>query len=441
MALILRIENETNLPDGGPISLTVSGRRNVDIGRDSHLDWTLPDPTRHISSKHCEIRYKEAGYWLHDVSTNGTFLNGSDHRMQAPHRLRTGDRFAIGQYIIGAHVEGEEAAASPRRGRGGAELSGAMGRGRKRCTADRPGAAQAEKGTAVGQSRFPRLGGRRSGYQPPPPPRFRRQPAAPATSPPTRTWTGRAGRSRRSRRPRAAAADAAPRRPVWVAAEPDGPWGGDPPSQRPRRAPDVARSAPTRRRPIPPGAHRPQGAPSRTCRQRRWRSASPRARGVPEEFFAGRSPEELAELFGQVMRLVVENMMQLLNARVQAKRLARSSNQTMIEALDNNPLKFSPTAEDAMRIMFGPPTRSYLDALRALRAELRRSQEPPDQDLLGDAAGAAACWSTDLDPQTIEQRGRGGSRHRGAGRVAQGEAVGRLCGALAGQDAARQEAG
>jgi type VI secretion system protein ImpI len=113
MALILRIENVTTLPDGGPVSITVSGRRNIDIGRDSHLDWTLPDPTRHISSKHCEIRYNEGGYWLHDVSTNGTFLNGGDHRMQAPHRLRTGDRFVIGHYIIGARVEGEEAAASP----------------------------------------------------------------------------------------------------------------------------------------------------------------------------------------------------------------------------------------------------------------------------------------------------------------------------------------
>jgi type VI secretion system protein ImpI len=51
---------------------------------------------------------------------------------------------------------------------------------------------------------------------------------------------------------------------------------------------------------------------------------------------------------------------------VQAKRLTRSSQHTMIQALDNNPLKFSPTAEDALRIMFGPRTRSYLDARRAI---------------------------------------------------------------------------
>ena len=91
-----------------------------------------------------------------------------------------------------------------------------------------------------------------------------------------------------------------------------------------------------------------------------------RGAGLPDDAFAARDPAELAEQLGQLMRLVAENMKQLLEARQQAKRLARSSNQTMIQALNNNPLKFAPTAEDALRIMFGPQTRSYLDARRAL---------------------------------------------------------------------------
>ena len=128
------------LPDGGPLSITVTGKRNIDIGRDSHLDWTLPDPTRFISSKHCEVRYRDGGYWLHDVSTNGTFLNGGDHRMQAPHRLRTGDRFTIGHYIIAAR--GRRRAGRGASGAGGARRrsrpirsSGPTSRG---CAADRP---------------------------------------------------------------------------------------------------------------------------------------------------------------------------------------------------------------------------------------------------------------------------------------------------------------
>ena len=78
MGLSLKIENMTTLPDGGPLAIDVPGNGGIDIGRDQHLDWTLPDPTRFISGKHCEIRFSDGAYWLHDVSTNGTFLNGAE---------------------------------------------------------------------------------------------------------------------------------------------------------------------------------------------------------------------------------------------------------------------------------------------------------------------------------------------------------------------------
>ena len=116
MPLILQLVNETTLPDGGPVSFQLSGKCVIDIGRAAHLDWTLPDPTKFISNKHCEIRYKDGGYWLHDVSTNGTFLNGADHRMQAPHRLRNGDRFTVGHYLVAVTLEGTEEAADETRG-------------------------------------------------------------------------------------------------------------------------------------------------------------------------------------------------------------------------------------------------------------------------------------------------------------------------------------
>ena len=96
MTLTLTIENETKLPDGGPLSVTIQGQRGIDIGRDSHLDWTLPDPSRFVSGRHCEVRWRDGGYWLHDISTNGTFMNGAESRLKAPHRLRNGDRFIIG---------------------------------------------------------------------------------------------------------------------------------------------------------------------------------------------------------------------------------------------------------------------------------------------------------------------------------------------------------
>ena len=60
---------------------------------------------RSISGKHCEIRYRDGGYWVHDVSTNGTFVNGAEYRLDAPHRFKDGDRLGIGPYIIAVAVE------------------------------------------------------------------------------------------------------------------------------------------------------------------------------------------------------------------------------------------------------------------------------------------------------------------------------------------------
>ena len=110
MTLRLSIENMDRLPDGGPLRVEVKGR-GLDIGRDGHLDWTLPDPSRYVSGKHCEIRFRDGGYWLHDVSTNGTFVNGAQFRLEAPHLLRSGDRLNIGPYIVGVVVEGQAASA------------------------------------------------------------------------------------------------------------------------------------------------------------------------------------------------------------------------------------------------------------------------------------------------------------------------------------------
>ena len=112
MTLRLAIENMDRLPDGGPLRVEVKGR-GLDIGRDAHLDWTLPDPSRHVSAKHCEIRYRDNEYWLFDVSTNGVFVNGAQFRLDAPYRLRDKDRLTIGPYVIAVAIEGAAAASAP----------------------------------------------------------------------------------------------------------------------------------------------------------------------------------------------------------------------------------------------------------------------------------------------------------------------------------------
>ncbi|MEJ1939044.1 type VI secretion system-associated FHA domain protein TagH, partial [Nostoc sp. NIES-2111] len=65
------------------------------------------------------------------------------------------------------------------------------------------------------------------------------------------------------------------------------------------------------------------------------------------------------------LRLATDNLRQLLMARTQAKQLVRSGSHTMVQAVDNNPLKFSPSTQDALTAMFGPASASFMPADRA----------------------------------------------------------------------------
>ena len=110
----------------------------------------------------------------------------------------------------------------------------------------------------------------------------------------------------------------------------------------------------------------------------------------------------------------------------------------MIQAIDNNPLKFSPTPEEAMRIMFGPPTRSYLDARRALDQgfEDLKTHQIKTYSAMQQALNLLMA---ELDPQVIEHAtgsDRGIAELVG---LAQGQAVGRLRRPLASQ--VRREGG
>ena len=73
------------------------------IGRDPAVHWPIPDPTRALSARHCELLATPAGVVLRDLSTNGTFVNGGVARLAGDHVLRDGDRFELGPYTIAVH--------------------------------------------------------------------------------------------------------------------------------------------------------------------------------------------------------------------------------------------------------------------------------------------------------------------------------------------------
>lgn len=420
MALTLSIENETQLPDGGPLSIRVAGRRGIDIGRDQHLDWTLPDQDRHVSSTHCEVRYRDGGYWLTDVSLNGTFLNGSDRRLSEPYRLRDGDRLEIGRYqiIVAVDMSDLPAMVAPPAPQSApavpaftadvwgdsSEVPAAPPAAMRPAgntppsadfldwAADLPGTTDAA--FVNGQSGW-------SVWEGP------EQPATPAPS-----------RQAVPPRPPAARAPEAFASPGAAAALPDGAGlAGPQPPPSEREGPQTGwgrslRSAPEPSAGAPAPAVEPQSpstagasaadAPSSGLSGEDVRRRLARGAGIPESLIADTDAGELVEELGRLLRIVAENLKQMLSARTESRVMMRTANHTMISASDNNPLKFSPTAEDALCIMLGRRSNSYMDAGRALTDsfdDLKRHQ------LLIVAAMQYALQrlSDDLEPEAIEK--------------------------------------
>ncbi|WP_158746657.1 FHA domain-containing protein [Acidisphaera sp. L21] len=110
MSLRLMLTQPPALPADLAAAMVFGERQVLRIGRQAVLDWVLPDPTLAVSGQHCEIRRDPLGYTLYDLSTNGTFLNGETKRVGEARSLANGDRIAVGPYVMTvelAAVEGD----------------------------------------------------------------------------------------------------------------------------------------------------------------------------------------------------------------------------------------------------------------------------------------------------------------------------------------------
>jgi type VI secretion system protein ImpI len=127
-----------------------------------------------------------------------------------------------------------------------------------------------------------------------------------------------------------------------------------------------------------------------------------RAAGVPPGAFSSRNPDELADEIGAVLRMMAENLGQMLASRAESKTLMRSSSRTMIRAAENNPLKFASSPGEALAIMFGPRTRNYLDAQTTIE---RSFGDLKTHQILTYSAmqGALDALFEDLAPERIDR--------------------------------------
>jgi len=101
MAIKLRVISD-QYRDLGESRSRVFGVNGGTIGRAPDNDWILPDQKRIVSGHHCEIEYRNGGYWLRDTSTNGVYVNDDDDPVShtGPVELRDGDRLRLGEYDL-----------------------------------------------------------------------------------------------------------------------------------------------------------------------------------------------------------------------------------------------------------------------------------------------------------------------------------------------------
>jgi type VI secretion system FHA domain protein len=389
LTLRLTIENVPSLSSGDPVVKELDGHGLV-IGRAGHVDWTLPDPQAMISSVHCEIDFNDGSYWLTDRSTNGTFINGSGERLSAPRQLTDGDLITIGHYSVRVTVEAgggrggfASPAATPVVAPTGASLWGQFDD-----KPDRPAETDAF-GLPKRKAIFS------SGDRPVEEPFRAPEPIAPKADP-----FGLGGATPGYTAPAQAGGDifglgggaAAPAPPAWQApaAQPSWdapaaatPWNASPAPAAPvssnaasiwstLTAPAAVDFTPPPPPPPPPAAVAPPPATSVPGKPasndsnlfaRFLTGAGLRARDVEEL-----PPETVLAAAGELLRQTADGLIQLLYARARLRnQFGVGAEVTTFQRDGNNPLKWTRSAEEALRQIVGKPDRGFLPGPQAVR--------------------------------------------------------------------------
>lgn len=402
MPLTLTIRNAQRLDNGSPLALVLEQRGAV-IGRAATTDWCLPDPTLHISSRHCEIRFANGRYELIDNSTNGTFLYGQAARLAGPHAINQGDVFVVGPFEVAASLDDASAAAAAQTNaapvqaewKGWNALSGDSA-----STSAPPAAASSWDAKPVG-SAISGSGPMSQNWAPPnaaaapasnwgaPPPPAAAPEAPPvqsawaASPPPPSTpasdWSSPAappsppsgddiwGKFAESNvvdwaRGGFGSAAAPPPAPI-MAANPDPLGLGSAPPPAPVQSPPGGFG--TSPAPAPTAAPTPAAPPPP--------AAAPSGGGLTALIAStGIDPTKLkqgeAETLGQagdLLRRLISGMVVMLEARARAKSQMGAQG-TNLEFDGNNPLKFARTPEQAIAQLLNPAERGFMSSDKAI---------------------------------------------------------------------------
>lgn len=412
MDLVLSI---VRCPDTAVPETRSFGGGEVVLGRGEDCSWKLADPDQHLSRRHCAVAFRGGAWHVTDLSTNGTFVN----RAAAPIgkgnevALNDGDRLTLGEYEIEVRITAPASHATfPAHG----------------APADDPFAPFTAEPPA-GPGPVP-LGG------PLIPDDFSLEPVPPRDEP----WQGG---SRPDHAPAGSDFFAPPR--VTPAAIPDdwdlGPPAGQPPAtpapppggqagripdewdldapltpplQHPAQpAPEPPREAvPPPPPPPPPPRSPPPGpaaaavvAPAVAPGDAALLKAFLDGMGLGELAPGGPDPAALMQGLGAAFRAFVEGLREVLITRATIKSEFRIE-QTIIAARGNNPLKFSPTPEDALVAMLGR-SRAFMAPEAAVRDALDDIKRHELATMEAMQAAVRALLAR-LDPATIRAEAEAG---------------------------------
>jgi len=364
VGITLRITNVDRLLDGGPTSFSTADQR-FEIGRDPFREWTLPDPQRHISGRHCEIVREGTNYILNDFSSNGTFVNGARQRVKSPYQLRNGDVLSVGDYIIAVQIaqHTDRPEESSWRDDHDDDIWGSGVSSPP--TQDRSPFEPTGRGPASSDFVDSHLDLPRSRQIS----KERDDVFEGFAAPPTNTHQGS----------------------ISAGAISNLDWPGN--QKAPLRIQSASQEA-------APATERWRG---QSTSSERLMAAFCEGAGLPTGALSNRNAEDLFRELGALMVMITTQTSQLLRARASAKAMVRTSGRTMIGALDNNPLKFMPDAIEALQVMLGGGRAGYLGAEQSFQQSFADLKQ---HELATYAAmqKALSRLLADLSPEAVEAK-------------------------------------
>jgi type VI secretion system FHA domain protein len=440
MTLTLEVTGPQAASLGGGSRHAFSSEGGI-IGRARSSDWVLSHTK--VSGRHAVITFMDGVFYIEDTSTNGVFLNSPKNRLVAGRRyaLQSGDRIYIDPYEIDVSVSAAHDGVLPG---GMAEPHAVRSSGRGYGT---PSPFDVEDPFGMGPAprptpRAPAASiGHMSGDTP--------QPVPGEELDPLKLLGGEPGHTPVRKAPTAQELDArhaigghyqpprvltpppepAPPGPTVIPAdydplrddftEPAAPAPVPPPaSARPTPPPTpppveppvaVAPRAPTPvYTPPPVPAQAPAAPPAPSAHETAPAPPAGDAGAGLAAVLAGAGlsgvtpTPELARSFGQIFRVVVSGVMDVLRSRQQIKDEFRMR-MTQFRPADNNPLKFSANVDDALHNLLLKRNPAYLEPVEAFEDafdDLRSHQ-------LAMLAGMRVAFESmlaEFDPDRLEQQ-------------------------------------